>query len=186
MHSVATMLSVPQIPDLAEHQQLMRDRFGARLRELMQLAKLNHRKLAEKAGLDRSIITRLINGERRVNSDQVAKIAAALKLAPAELWTEAAAAGLVSETDGLEYGPGSKSEGPEVQSRHASDRSSSFPPGTVEGYAVKTDQARIVARIIDRIEDEGDRNAAMRACLDLLENPRSLGADKRPDRVQRK
>jgi len=130
------MLSVPQVPDLAEHQQLMRDRFGARLRELMQLAKLNHRKLAEKAGLDRSIITRLINGERRANSDQVARIAAALKIPPAELWKDAAAAGLVSETDGLEYGPGSKSEGANVQPRHASDRSSSVPPGASEGYTV--------------------------------------------------
>jgi transcriptional regulator with XRE-family HTH domain len=174
-----TMTSVAQTAAPVEQQQLMRDRFGARLLELMQLARLNHRTLAERAGLDRSIITRLINGERRANGDQVAKIAAALKVAPAELWKEAAATGLVSE-------PGRKSERPELRPRQEElDRGSSVQAGSAEGYTVKTDQARIVARLLDAIDDERERNAAMRACLDVLENPRALGVEKRPDRAQR-
>lgn len=55
-----------------------------------------------------------------------------------------------------------------------------------ERYAVKTDQGRIIAKAIDAIEDEATRTRVMRACLDALENPHELRAEKRPDRAQRK
>lgn len=53
-------------------------------------------------------------------------------------------------------------------------------------YVVKTDQGRIVAKMIDGIEDEEARTDAMLACAaELKRHPSRLDADERPDRAQR-
>jgi transcriptional regulator with XRE-family HTH domain len=69
-----------------------------------------------------------------------------------------------------------------------SDPDRTVPSDHNEGdYIVKTDQGRIIAKMIDAIEDEGARTDAMLACAaELKKNPSELGAGKRADRVQRK
>lgn len=80
------MLTVPKGPQRPEEEsaaQRFREEVGQRIEAAMKAAKLNHRTLAERAGIDRSLITRLINGERRANGDQLVKLAAALGVSAA-------------------------------------------------------------------------------------------------------
>jgi transcriptional regulator with XRE-family HTH domain len=171
------MAAVAKAPDLARHEdnQALRDQFGARLGQLMRRAGFRtHRALAEKTGIDRSLLTRLINGERRANGDQVSRLAAALNVKPAELWTQPHS-----------EGPESKPPGLDDQPRQTGSNDPNVDPTTGGVGSVTTDQGRIVGRMLDKIEDEDERNAAMRACLDVLAHPHGLGAEQRRDRVRR-
>lgn len=63
--------------------------------------------------------------------------------------------------------------------------SSVLPADSTEGdYIVQTDQGRILARMLDGLETEDERNRALRKCLEALD-PSELGADKKADRTQR-
>lgn len=59
--------------------------FGSRLRQLRHLAKLTQEKLALSSGLDRSYVGQVERGERNVSLENIARLAAALGIAPHEL-----------------------------------------------------------------------------------------------------
>lgn len=64
-----------------EAEQAARDAFGARLDALRKNAGIEtHAELAKKAGLDRTVVTRLINGDNRANMDQIQALSRALGL----------------------------------------------------------------------------------------------------------
>jgi transcriptional regulator with XRE-family HTH domain len=75
----------------SEEEQQLREAFGARLNELRKAADLSHAALAKKAKLDRSVVTRLINGDNRANMDQILHLAGALDLSPVALLSDEAA-----------------------------------------------------------------------------------------------
>ncbi|MBK7642805.1 MAG: helix-turn-helix transcriptional regulator [Planctomycetes bacterium] len=67
-------------------------RFGQRLRALRQAAALSQEELAERAGLHRTYVGGIERGERNLGLNNVFRIAAALRVAPQELFTESAIA----------------------------------------------------------------------------------------------
>lgn len=78
--------------------------------------------------------------------------------------------------------PGSPS--PPIGGMSDPERSLPVTASTEGDYIVQTDQGRILAKEIDSIEDDHERNRALRKCFEALD-PSGLGADKRADRAQR-
>jgi transcriptional regulator with XRE-family HTH domain len=72
-------------------EEAIRRRFGARMRELRKAAipKLSQEALAFASGLDRSYLGAIERGEKNVSLVNIHRIAAALKVEPAELFREA-------------------------------------------------------------------------------------------------
>jgi transcriptional regulator with XRE-family HTH domain len=143
------MLNVPKRlsrpGDDAAAAQRFREEVGRRIRTAMLAAGLNHRKLAELAGIDRSIITRLINGERRANADQLLKLAEALGVH---------AANLVSGEETVVV----------------SEPPASYAPqnGKARGYDVKTTEGQQVAEMVDGLQDREHRLEALRRMLNYV------------------
>lgn len=83
-------------------EQAIRDSFGARL-DRLRLARgfTSHAALAKKAGLERSVVTRLINGDNRANVEQIAGLATALGCSPADLVGSAAQNYAVSDPSAM-------------------------------------------------------------------------------------
>lgn len=77
-----------------------------------------------------------------------------------------------------------------IESLGLSDLDRTLPNELTKGenYTVKTDQGRILAKLIDGIEDDAERTRAMNRCLNALDSqsPSELGADNRSDRAQRR
>ena len=71
--------------DLAD----IRERFGARLRQLRTSKKLSQEKLAELAGLHRTFVSMVERGERNVTIATVEKLALALACRMADLMPDA-------------------------------------------------------------------------------------------------
>lgn len=65
---------------------VIRDVFGARVRELRRKANISQEELAAAADLDRSYIGSVERGERNVSLVNIAKIARGLKVKPSALF----------------------------------------------------------------------------------------------------
>lgn len=145
-----------------DQEQAARDAFGSRLEALrVERGIRSQTALAKKAALERSVVTRLINGDNRANIDQISRLAAALDCSPAELLGESAGSYALSDASG------------NVSREQESG-----------GYQVKTAESVIVATRLDDVLPGLDKKARyelMQECLGLIDKrahrrPSKLGA----------
>jgi len=66
---------------------LVQQRFGERLRELRQSAGFTQEELADAAELDRSYVGSVERGERNLSIENVCRLAAAIRVSPADLFS---------------------------------------------------------------------------------------------------
>ena len=66
----------------------VKSRFGARLRQLRDERGYSQEELAERAGLHRNYVGGVERGERNVALENIVKLAKALAVKPADLFTE--------------------------------------------------------------------------------------------------
>lgn len=144
MLTVGKGLRRPNDEAAAQRAQRFREEVGRRIESAMNAAGLNHRSLAEKAGIDRSLITRLINGERRANGDQLVKLSGALGVHAATLM------------------PGSH----DVVTNVASGSGLTTLPS--EGHVAQTTEGQQVAEIVDALLEKEHRLEALRRVLNYV------------------
>jgi transcriptional regulator with XRE-family HTH domain len=80
---------------------------------------------------------------------------------------------------------GSQTEVVSGVDRTAGSRVETGAGGSPEGYSVKTDEGRIIAKRLDAIEDDTERASAFDRCIEALKSrPPQLGANKTPGRAR--
>lgn len=158
---MVTVEKGPKRPDDAAAAQRFREEVGRRIEAAMLAAGFNHRSLAEEAGIDRSLITRLINGERRANGDQLVKLATALRVSPASFLP----------------GPGDMAE-TVVMGVDASSTNLLRAPGRQDRAPPTIGQQ--VGEIVDALDEKDHKLEALRRVLNYvseLRDPQSSAAD---------
>ncbi len=143
------------------------------VRAVLTATKLTQDEFAEKSKLSRAAITNYLAGKRRIRSDAMEKLR---RVAPVELRDFDTWDG--RQPNGAPTGVG---VGVDPTSVHRVEGNA----GEAEGYAVKTDEGRIIAKRLDALGDS-ERAKAFDRCIEALKpHPQKLDAQKTPGRAQR-